>query len=377
MPWRGSSIKEPNPVLKRQSSQRSVVAKLQDQLKCCSDVSSQPKVNGDSSSRHYHESINGGESSTCKPQHLMNHSSSMPTSIPELLQHQGGLEGIPQPILKHCLEPVMQALAEMDAMALLHLKEVSHGGPCVGNGKHVHAIHDQVSPPIEDHHHDDNGDASMDPSTPNSDANNDSSDSPVVRYIHLAEIPNQYSMGIFVFPPHAKIPLHDHPGMCVLSRVLYGDLERMSLDLVSDDDDRFVSSSLRNGANSNIIPHYPPGTKRAQQQHIDYLHAPQVTALYPLEGNLHEFRAGPHGAAVLDVLLPPYNHSRDCTFYHAHPVARNQTNAANARHLSDTEEEEDKMDEESETLYYVIVPTGQPEDFHCISGCLNDLGSAR
>jgi hypothetical protein len=151
-------------------------------------------------------------------------------------------------------------------------------------------------------------------------------------------------MGIFVLPPYAKIPLHDHPDMCVLSRVLYGDLERMSLDLVAHEN---------NKASSTIS--YPPGTKRARQQHVDYLQAPQVTVLYPLEGNLHEFRAGPNGAAVLDVLLPPYNNSRDCTFYHVYPAL-------------------DESDNGQEVFYY-IIPTGQPEDFHCISGQYQDIGS--
>lgn len=158
-------------------------------------------------------------------------------------------------------------------------------------------------------------------------------------------------MGIFVFPPHAKIPLHDHPGMCVLSRVLYGDLERMSLDLMAEDT---LPSSFRT---------YPAGTKRARQKHVDYLQAPQVTVLYPLEGNLHEFKAGPQGAAVLDVLLPPYNSSRDCTFYHASRLQQSM--------------EEDKMDDhDGDEEIYVLIPTGQPEDFHCISGIFRDIGSA-
>ena len=205
----------------------------------------------------------------------------------------------------------------------------------------VRAIHDEVSPPV----------------TPD----RSHADSPVVRYIHLAEVPNQYSMGIFVFPPHAKIPLHDHPGMCVLSRVLYGDLQRMSLDLV-DETNETMRQQLQ--SQSQQPQQYPVGTKRARQKHVDYLEAPQVTVLYPLEGNLHEFQAGPQGAAVLDVLLPPYNNSRDCTFYHA--MASSTTTSRM---------EEDKMDDADDECY-VLIPTGQPEDFHCISGAYQDIGSA-
>lgn len=180
-------------------------------------------------------------------------------------------------------------------------------------------------------------------------------------------------MGIFIFPPHAKIPLHDHPGMCVLSRVVYGDLKRISLDLARDGE---VGS---HSATSARIPHLgrwlrhvsssededgmdtmPAGGKLAFKNKVDHLHAPACSVLYPYEGNLHEFEAGPNGAAMLDVLLPPYDvdHHRDCTFYEIH-------------HASDNEKPE-KHHSHGEPCW--IVPTGQPEDFHCISGRYRGLG---
>lgn len=80
------------------------------------------------------------------------------------------------------------------------------------------------------------------------------------------------------------------------SRILYGDLERVRLDL---------------------HPTKQPGTRREAFLHAtDVLQAPDVTVLFPLEGNLHQFVSGAHGAAVLDVLVPPYNDDdRDCTYY--------------------------------------------------------------
>ena len=211
-----------------------------------------------------------------------------------------------------------------------------------------------------------------------------------VRYLHISEIPDQYSIGIFVFAPHARIPLHDHPGMCVLSRVLYGDLQRLSLDLARDDegengngggDDPAMMSmddSMDTGGGSTSEKRrsayewfhsffhktgnysnkkLPEGTKRAFKNHVDHLAAPAVTVLYPYEGNLHEFVAGPHGAAVLDVLLPPYDHNqnRDCTFYTIHELPP------------------EYAEKGREPCF--IVPTGQPENFHCISGVYHDLGA--
>jgi hypothetical protein len=191
-----------------------------------------------------------------------------------------------------------------------------------------------------------------------------------VRYIHISEVPDQYSIGIFVFAPYARIPLHDHPDMCVISRVLYGDLQRLSLDLAREED-----STLMAGPNGSIEKKrsswlggwfnrmesfrnkLPKGSKQAFKNHVDHLQAPDVTVLFPYEGNLHEFVAGPHGAAVLDVLLPPYDNiqNRDCTFFEIHEMTSSWPKPSGKDPC-------------------FIVPTGQPENFHCISGQFRDLG---
>lgn len=118
-----------------------------------------------------------------------------------------------------------------------------------------------------------------------------------VRYIHLSKVPDQYSMGIFVFPPHAKIPLHDHPGMCVMSKVIYGDLHRLCLDLP-----RKISKAQQKRLGRSWLSWSQPWqvdsattTPTSQQQrlafknHVDHLQAPDCTVLYPYEGNLHEY----------------------------------------------------------------------------------------
>ena len=201
-----------------------------------------------------------------------------------------------------------------------------------------------------------------------------------VRYLHVVEAVGKYSIGIFVFPPNHRIPLHDHPGMCVLSRILYGTVERSSFNLdrhQSEGNDNYwstpassTSSSSSSSSSSLSQTTTPPSTtasilsmfgvggsqsssssrkpaSNALQVHRndnDSLVAPAVTMLFPYEGNLHEFVAGPEGAAVLDVLLPPCDSygDRDCTFYDVHPGPSDEA--------------------------CWIVPTGQPEDFHCLSG---------
>jgi hypothetical protein len=78
------------------------------------------------------------------------------------------------------------------------------------------------------------GDGSSSGSTDSDDDNGSRlADAPpgAIYYQHVADSLT-FSMGVFVLPPYSSIPLHDHPNMCVLSRVLCGDLQVRSFDLV-------------------------------------------------------------------------------------------------------------------------------------------------
>eukprot|EP00339_Tiarina_fusa_P027274 CAMPEP_0116997174 /NCGR_PEP_ID=MMETSP0472-20121206/708_1 /TAXON_ID=693140 ORGANISM="Tiarina fusus, Strain LIS" /NCGR_SAMPLE_ID=MMETSP0472 /ASSEMBLY_ACC=CAM_ASM_000603 /LENGTH=321 /DNA_ID=CAMNT_0004695987 /DNA_START=132 /DNA_END=1097 /DNA_ORIENTATION=+ len=267
------------------------------------------------------------------------------------LVKNGGLANIPQTTLRQNLQPVVSALERLDAELLLDLQP-AESGPRVREGRCCKPIYNKVEPTI---------------------AMGDGPDAPsCVRYLHISEVPDQYSIGIFVFAPYARIPLHDHPDMCVLSRVLYGDLQRLSLDLVREEDTPMsIDDSTEPNRNNSWLGGWlnsvdslkrklPEGSKHAlRKDHIDHLRAPAVTVLYPYEGNLHEFVAGPDGAAVLDVLLPPYDNTqnRDCTFYEIHDMPSTWPKPAG-----------------KEPCF--IVPTGQPESFHCISGRYKDIGEA-
>eukprot|EP00540_Astrosyne_radiata_P001819 CAMPEP_0116826566 /NCGR_PEP_ID=MMETSP0418-20121206/2599_1 /TAXON_ID=1158023 /ORGANISM="Astrosyne radiata, Strain 13vi08-1A" /LENGTH=297 /DNA_ID=CAMNT_0004455213 /DNA_START=72 /DNA_END=965 /DNA_ORIENTATION=+ len=292
---------------------------------------------------------NGESSMKTHQQHstLVSSPSEILGNLPSL---EGGLASIDRARLRQYVQPIWNALAALDAEALLSLQRTEDDGAEVNGSALVHPIHDQVLPPKPEFR-----------------------DGSCVRYLHVSEVADKYSIGIFVFPPNATIPLHDHPGMCVLSRVLYGSVERLSLDLERPPDPHHPpfqqhSSSLSflrmfgmgggsgGGGNSSSNTRPPNGGVKAYRRGVDQLTAPAVTMLYPYEGNLHEFRAGPHGAAVLDVLLPPYDteNNRDCTFYYIH--------------------DDDPNVGGGETGACWIVPTGQPENFHCLSGRYRDLG---
>mmetsp|Transcript_7637 Transcript_7637/g.8768 ORF Transcript_7637/g.8768 Transcript_7637/m.8768 type:complete len:243 (+) Transcript_7637:354-1082(+) len=113
-----------------------------------------------------------------------------------------------------------------------------------------------------------------------------------------------YSIGIFIIPPGARIPLHDHPGMCVISRVLYGKMNVISFDWKHGE--QKYGNSL--GGNAQVTAN-------------KVVEAPETALLLPGSSNLHEFRAsnenGAKGVAILDIICPNYSDSEDrpCTYY--------------------------------------------------------------
>ena len=104
---------------------------------------------------------------------------------------------------------------------------------------------------------------------------------------------DEYAIAAFLLEPHAKIPLHDHPGMTVLSKVVRGSLRVTSFDVGADGKAR-RSISLMTSADG-------------------------PAALFPSVDNVHEFQAGAGGACVLDVIVPPYDEDagRACHYFEA------------------------------------------------------------
>ncbi|KAG9409089.1 hypothetical protein AC1031_019348 [Aphanomyces cochlioides] len=62
-------------------------------------------------------------------------------------------------------------------------------------------------------------------------------------------------MGIFILPPHSKIPLHDHPHMSVVSRVYVGDLGGANAVVVAVAcTAHFTSSRTRSSTPTALMP---------------------------------------------------------------------------------------------------------------------------
>lgn len=114
----------------------------------------------------------------------------------------------------------------------------------------------------------------------------------------------KFSICIFFLPANAVIPLHNHPGMTVFSKLLLGKVHIKAYDLVSSSNsDDSISSSQ---------------PKLASLKADGIFTAPcDTSVLYPTSGgNIHAFTAITP-CAILDVMGPPYSKKdgRDCSYY--------------------------------------------------------------
>ncbi|KAG2428593.1 hypothetical protein HYH02_014295 [Chlamydomonas schloesseri] len=134
-----------------------------------------------------------------------------------------------------------------------------------------------------------------------------------IKYMRIYE-DHTLTFGLFCFPAGATIPLHNHPGMTVFSRLLFGRLRVSAFDWAVQPPEPITEG----------------GGHRAQLVYDAVVEASSPPlVLFPASGgNLHEFTAETP-CAVLDLLTPPYEPpTRNCTYYRlqrpptAWPVAR-------------------------------------------------------
>ncbi|KAF7652341.1 hypothetical protein LDENG_00097970 [Lucifuga dentata] len=177
---------------------------------------------------------------------------------------------------------------------------------------------------------------------------------PPVTYMHICET-EVFSMGVFLLRSGASIPLHDHPGMNGMLKVLFGKVRVHCYDKLED-----------NVTASAVSPHFQPPLDPSQTGSLrrsllrsasEFSESSGPCLLTPARDNLHQIDAVDGPAAFLDILSPPYDpdDGRDCHYYRVLQTVEQEAE----RQGGEEEEEEEK----EKVVWLLEVP--QPEDFWC------------
>ena len=144
---------------------------------------------------------------------------------------------------------------------------------------------------------------------------------PCVTYLGL-RAEREYSIGAFVFDASQTMPLHNHPGMTVFMRALFGSANVTSYDLVScvDASGGSVESHLSvanamEGRGRAFDAKFAGRVRLAGGDGVSAASSSTIM-LTPTRANVHTITAMT-ACAILEVQTPPYavGHGRDCHYF--------------------------------------------------------------
>lgn len=170
---------------------------------------------------------------------------------------------------------------------------------------------------------------------------------PPVTYMHICET-DGFSMGVFLLKGGSGIPLHDHPGMHGMLKVLYGTVRISGFD-------KMEPQPAAAGHDGSLL-------RAVLRSTGEYSDSSPPCLLSPHRDNLHQISAVDGPAAFLDILAPPYDpdDGRDCHYYKLLPPtqapspASPEQTAAGGAEASGVDPRE---------VWLLEIP--QPDDFWC------------
>ena len=144
---------------------------------------------------------------------------------------------------------------------------------------------------------------------------------PCVTYLGL-RAEREYSIGAFVFDASQTMPLHNHPGMTVFMRALFGSANVTSYDLVSCVDasggsveSHLSAANAMEGRGRAFDAKFAGRVRLAGGDDVSAASSSTIM-LTPTRANVHTITAMT-ACAILEVQTPPYavGHGRDCHYF--------------------------------------------------------------
>eukprot|EP00026_Physarum_polycephalum_P006123 Phypoly_transcript_06164.p1 GENE.Phypoly_transcript_06164~~Phypoly_transcript_06164.p1 ORF type:complete len:263 (-),score=43.34 Phypoly_transcript_06164:88-876(-) len=174
-----------------------------------------------------------------------------------------------------------------------------------------------------------------------------------------------FTIGLFFFPPKAKMPLHDHPNMTVFSRILYGKMLFKAFD--------WVPTHYKPPVTTNS--HLRPKLAKMVANTIVTPSTPTHVTFGDHGGNVHSFSAA-EPSALLDVIIPPYNDSdRQIAYFEEIDNDDENEDEEDDEYMDEYEDEdEDEVDENGKPVQKAWLLQGEPpEDYCCMTANEEDI----
>lgn len=142
-----------------------------------------------------------------------------------------------------------------------------------------------------------------------------------VTYMPILEL-DTFTMSVFIVKSGGSLPLHDHPNMHGILKVISGKVKLRSYTVVE-------SEQLPDSSNKdNILTHSLTSNVRTVIKNDDIVISSDdgCCLLTPKEGNIHEIQPLTSVAAFCDILVPPYADD-SCHYYSevaTHPTQKSK-----------------------------------------------------
>lgn len=130
------------------------------------------------------------------------------------------------------------------------------------------------------------------------------------------------AIGAFLLKEYAVLPMHNHPTMYGVLKVIHGRVKIKSFDLLEKNRDEKIPHFLT----ADSQPSFEDVRKLKFRSESEYTTDSEPCLVTPSEGNIHRVEAVGGPAVFIDFISPPYNPQlgRDCDYFQELHVAHNQ-----------------------------------------------------